>query len=450
MIQRVLIANRGEIAVRIIRACKNLGIETVAVYSQGDTDALHVHLADEAVCIGEAPAAQSYLNKENIISAAIGSKAEAIHPGFGFLSEDAEFATLVESCDLTFIGPSPRVIESMGDKSRAKELMKAAEVPLVPGSSGEVTLKEGRAIAEEIGYPVLIKASAGGGGRGMRVVRRNDQFETLFDAARQEAGASFSHSGVYIEKYIDNPRHVEVQILADKYGSVIHLGTRDCSIQRRNQKVLEEAPATLPDALRDAIHETSIKAAKHVGYENAGTMEYIVENERFYFIEMNTRIQVEHPVSEMISGIDIIEEQLRIASGEALRHSQSSISFKGHAIEARINAENPKENFRPAPGRITALHVPGGPGVRFDSPMYAGYFIPPHYDSMVGKLIVHSETRREAIQKLKATLEELVVEGVSTNQYFHMMIMLEPAFVEGDVSTAFIEKHLEGLLDYET
>lgn len=450
MIQRLLVANRGEIAVRIIRTCKKLGIESVAVYSEADADALHVHLADQAVCIGKAPASKSYLNQENIISAAIGTNCEAIHPGFGFLSEDASFAALVESCGLTFIGPRSSVIESMGDKSRAKQLMKEANVPLVPGSSGEVSLEEGKQLAEDIGYPILIKASAGGGGRGMRIVKRRDQFEQRFDAAKQEAKAAFSSDGVYIEKFVENPRHIEVQVLGDKYGNAVHIGTRDCSIQRRNQKVLEEAPANIDASLEAQMYEASLNAVKAVGYENAGTIEYIVSDDAFYFIEMNTRIQVEHPVSEMISGIDLIEEQLRIASGEAIRHTQEDITFSGHAIELRINAEDPKQDFRPAPGTIGLLHIPQGLGIRFDSPVYPGYQVPPHYDSMIGKLIAHGYSRDDAIAKLRAALEELIVSGVTTNQFFHMMILMDPSFIKGSVSTAYIENQLEALLDYET
>ncbi len=449
MLQKILIANRGEIADRIIRSCKQLGIDTVAVYSQADKDSLHVHLADEAVCIGKTSATESYLNMENIISAAINTGAEAIHPGFGFLSENAKFAELCESCDITFIGPSAVVIEKMGDKSMAKKLMKEAGVPLVPGSAEEVTLEEGQKLAKKIGCPLLIKASAGGGGRGMRIVRSLDQFEKAFYSAKQEAKAAFGNDGVYIEKLIENPKHVEVQILADKYKNIIHLGERDCSIQRRNQKVIEEAPAMISDKLRDKMYKAAIKAAEYVSYENAGTVEFVVKDDEFFFIEMNTRIQVEHPVSEMISGVDIIKEQIRIASGEEMQLKQDSIHFSGHAIEVRLNAENPKKNFQPSPGRVELLHIPQGLGIRFDSMLYTDYEIPPYYDSMIGKLIVHGKDRLDAIRNLRAALEELIIEGIDTNQYFLMMILMQDVFVKGDIDTSFIEKYIERLLDYE-
>ncbi len=450
MVHKVLVANRGEIAVRIIRSCKQLGIETVAVYSKADADALHVQLADEAICIGEVPAKSSYLHMENILSAAINTGAEAIHPGYGFLSENAKFAKLCEECGITFIAPSAQVIEKMGDKAEAKKLMKEAGVPLVPGSADEVTLSEGKSILKEIGLPVLIKASAGGGGRGMRVVRNADDFEKAFYAAKQEAKAAFGDDGVYIEKLIENPKHVEVQILADKYGNVVHLGERDCSIQRRNQKVVEEAPSTLPQQTRDAMYEAAVKAARHVGYENAGTVEFIVKDDEFFFIEMNTRIQVEHPISEMITDIDIVQEQIRIASGEKLSFTQDDVQFRGHAIEVRLNAEDPKHDFRPSPGRIEVLHIPQGLGIRFDTFLYTDYEIPPYYDSMVGKLIAHGKTRQEAIRKMRAALEELVIEGVGTNQMFLHMIMLQETFEQGDVDTSYIQANLKRLLHYET
>ncbi len=450
MLQRVLIANRGEIAVRIIRACKQMGIETVAVYSNVDKESLHVQIADQAVCIGEAHASKSYLNMENIISAAINTGAEAIHPGFGFLSENAQFAELCESCGIRFIGPSSEVIRNMGDKAKAKQLMKAASVPVVPGSDGEVTLEEGQRLIDEIGLPVLIKASAGGGGRGMRIVRNKEEFASLYRAASQEAENAFKHSGVYIEKLITDPLHIEVQIMADKYGNVVHLGERDCSIQRRNQKVVEEAPSRLSDTLRNKIFDSAISAAKHVQYENAGTIEFIVKDERYYFIEMNTRIQVEHPVTEMITGIDIVREQLRVAGGKPLRYKQEDIQFNGHAIEVRLNAEDPKKAFLPSPGTIELLHVPNGLGVRFDSMLYTDYVMPPFYDSMMGKVIVHGFSRLDAIRKMRAMLEELVVEGVPTNQNFLSMIFMHPEFVKGDVDTGFIAKHLKELLNYET
>ena len=450
MVQKILVANRGEIAVRIIRTCKQLGIETVAVYSKGDADALHVQLADESVCIGEVSSKSSYLNMENILSAAINTGAEAIHPGYGFLSENSKFAKLCEDCGVTFIAPTASVIEKMGDKAEAKKLMKEAGVPLVPGSDDEVTLSEGKEIVRKIGLPVLIKASAGGGGRGMRIVRNQDDFEKAFYAAKQEAKAAFGDDGVYIEKLIENPQHVEVQILADKYGNIIHLGERDCSIQRRNQKVVEEAPSMLPVKTRRAMYEAAIKAAEHVGYENAGTVEFIAKDDEFFFIEMNTRIQVEHPVSEMITDIDIVKEQIRIASGEKLSLAQNDVRFRGHAIEVRLNAEDPKHDFRPSPGKVEVLHIPQGLGVRFDSFLYTDYEIPPYYESMVGKLIVHGNTRKAAIQKMRAALEELIVEGVGTNQMFLHMIMLQETFEKGNIDTSFIQTNLKRLLHYET
>ncbi|TVP96284.1 MAG: acetyl-CoA carboxylase biotin carboxylase subunit [Acholeplasmatales bacterium] len=450
MLHRVLIANRGEIAVRIIRACKQMGIETVAVYSTADRDSLHVHLADEAVCIGGAAATDSYLNMENIISAAINTGAEAIHPGFGFLSENSRFAALCESCGILFVGPSSTVIEKMGDKASAKALMKAAGVPVVPGSEGEVSVEEGIRLVETIGTPVLIKASAGGGGRGMRVVNSADQFTKAYQAARAEAKAAFGHDGVYIEKLIENPRHVEVQIIGDKYGQIVHLGERDCSIQRRNQKVVEEAPSQLDDTMRQAMFDAAVKAGEHVGYVSAGTIEFIVDAEGFYFIEMNTRIQVEHPVTEMITGLDIVREQLSIAGGQKLSFTQAEVQFNGHALEVRVNAEDPKHQFRPSPGRIDLLHVPGGPGVRFDSMVYTDYEVPPFYDSMIGKLIVHGRNRDDAIDKMIAALDELIVEGVPNNHAFLQAIIEHPDFRKGLVDTGFIQRHLEGLLKHET
>lgn len=449
MFQKVLVANRGEIAVRIIRSCRELGIETVAVYSTVDEDALHVHLADDAVCIGEAPAKASYLHMENIISAAINTGAEAIHPGFGFLSENPKFAELCESCNIVFIGPSSKVIGDMGDKAKAKALMKTAGVPLVPGSDGEITLNEGLKLTEKIGFPVLIKASAGGGGRGMRVVRYKEEFETQYHAAKQEAAAAFSSDGVYLEKLVENPRHIEVQVLADKYDNVLHLFERDCSVQRRNQKVIEEAPSVIDESLKVKMYEAAIKAAQTVKYENAGTVEFIVADNQFYFIEMNTRIQVEHPVSEMISGIDIISEQLKIASGMKLSFKQNDISLSGHSIEVRINAENPIKNFMPSPGRVTFLHMPQGPGIRFDTLLYQDYEVSPHYDSMVGKLIVHANDRPSAIRKMRSALEELITEGITTNQWFLWMIMNNEAYVEGSVDTSFIVKNIKKLIRYE-
>ncbi len=450
MLHRVLIANRGEIAVRIIRACKQMGIETVAVYSTADKDSLHVQLADDAVCIGKETVNESYLNMENIISAAINTGAEAIHPGFGFLSEDARFARLCADCNIQFIGPSAETIEMMGDKSEAKKQMRLAGVPVVPGSVGEVTLDEGKQLIETLKLPVLIKASAGGGGRGMRIVTDKKDFEKMYYAAKQEAKNAFSHDGVYIEKYIENTKHIEVQIIADRYGNVLHLGERDCSIQRRNQKVIEEAPSQLNETLVKQMTDAAIKAAHHVKYVNAGTIEFVVDNDQFYFIEMNTRIQVEHPVTEMITGIDIVKEQLRITAGHKLSQKQSDITTRGHAIEVRINAEDPQHDFRPSPGCIDMLHIPQGLGIRFDSMAYTDYEIPPYYDSMIGKLIVHGENRMEAINKMRASLEELVIEGVQTNQSFLMMILMNEAYVKGDIDTGFIKRHLQRLLTYET
>ncbi len=450
MIQKLLIANRGEIAVRIIRACKQMGIETVAVYSQADYESLHVQLADQAICIGSKSAKDSYLNMENIISAAVLTGAEAIHPGFGFLSENAEFAALCETCGIIFVGPNAKIIAAMGDKAKAKSMMIEAGVPVVPGSEGEVSLEEGKKVMESIGCPLLIKASSGGGGRGMRIVHHRDEFTQAFHAARQEAENAFGYGGVYIEKLIENPKHIEVQILADKYGEVIHLFERDCSVQRRNQKVIEEAPSAMTNALKNAMHEASIKAAKYVGYENAGTIEFVVSQNEFYFIEMNTRIQVEHPISEMITGVDIVREQIRIASGKHLKHKQKDIKQQGHAIEVRINAEDPLRGFRPSPGTVDLLHIPQGLGLRFDSMIYSDYEITPFYDSMIGKMIVHGTSRLDAIRKMRAALEELIVSGIMTNQMFLMMILMHPDFVKGDFDTRFIEKHLEGLLAYET
>ncbi len=453
MVKKVLVANRGEVAVRIIRACRAMEIETVAIYSAADADELHVHLADDAVCVGGAAAQGSYLNMENILSAALNTGCEAIHPGYGFLSENSRFVKLCESVGLTFVGPSAEVIAKMGDKSTAKKLMKAAGVPLVPGSAEEVELEEGKQLAESIGFPVLIKASAGGGGRGMRIVRKVEDFESAFQAARYEAEAAFGHGGVYLEKYVENPRHIEVQILADEYGNTLHLGERDCSIQRRNQKIIEEAPAILPDALKERMYEAAIRAATHVGYTNAGTVEFIVEGESFYFIEMNTRLQVEHPVTEAITGVDLVREQLRIASGESLAFDQEAVTFNGHAIEARINAEEPREKFRPAPGRVSFLHLPQGPGIRFDSLLYTDGDIQPHYDSMVGKLIVRGDDRADAIQRMSSALDELIIAGegaLRTNRPFLSMLMLQREFKDNEIDTGFVERHLERLLSYES
>lgn len=450
MFQKILVANRGEIAVRIIRSCMYMGIKTVAVYSEVDKDSLHVQLADESVCIGGAKSSESYLNMENIISAAIHTGAEAIHPGFGFLSENPAFAELCETCGIVFIGPKSHTISLMGNKSKAREMMIQAGVPVVPGSEGSFKdLNEGKAIAEKITYPVLIKASAGGGGRGMRIAFKKEDFSTAFETAKTEAKNAFGDQTMYIEKYIENPKHIEVQVLCDKYGNVLHLGERDCSIQRRNQKVIEEAPSLISKSLRDKMTDVAIKACKHVQYENAGTIEFLVSNNEFYFIEMNTRIQVEHPVTEMITQIDIISEQIKIAAGEKLVMKQNDIHFQGHSIECRINAENPKNQFRPSPGDIHLFHMPSGPGIRFDSFIYSGSKILPHYDSMIGKMIVHGKNRDEAIKKMQAALEELVVQGIQTNQSFLYLILHEPCYLKGDFDTSFIESHLESLLEYD-
>ena len=450
MFQKILIANRGEIAVRIIRACKQLGIETVAIFSEADRNSLHVQLADEAVCVGGNRSSESYLNMENIISAAVSKGAEAIHPGFGFLSENARFADLVEECGIRFIGPKGHVIDKMGNKSRAREIMIEAGVPVVPGSEGKLdSIEQALELAQEIGYPVLIKASAGGGGRGMRVAYNEDEFRNAYNTAKTEAKVAFGDDTMYLEKYVLSPKHIEFQIIADKYGNTVHLGERDCSVQRRNQKVIEEAPSLISDDLRKRMGEAAIQASKSVGYENAGTIEFLVSNNEFYFIEMNTRIQVEHPVTEMVTGIDIIKEQIKIAGGEALSFTQEDVKLKGHSIEVRINAENPKDDFRPAPGTVSLLHVPSGHGVRFDSFIYTGYTISPFYDSMIGKMIVHGNTRQEAIDKMKATLDELVIDGVKNNRQFCMNILENAEYVEGVFDTGFIPANIDALLGYE-
>ena len=450
MFQKSLISHRGEIAVRIIRTCKYMGIATVAVYSEADKDSLHVQLADESVCVGGPKSQDSYLNMENIITAAINKGAEAIHPGFGFLSENSAFAELCKECGITFIGPKSEAINQMGNKSRARELMIQHEVPVVPGSNGSVkNLDEAKTCALDIGFPVLIKASAGGGGRGMRIAYNIDEFVNAFQTAKTEAMNAFGDDTMYLEKYVIHPKHIEFQMLADKYGNIIHLGERDCSIQRRNQKIVEEAPSLISDDLRSKMGEAAIKACQAVHYENAGTVEFLVSGNDFYFIEMNTRIQVEHPITEMITGIDIIKEQIKIASGEKLSYSQSDISIRGHSIECRLNAEDPKHNFRPSPGKIKLLHIPSGNGVRFDSFIYNDYEIQPYYDSMIGKVIVHGENRMEAIKKMRATLEELVVEGISTNQTFLYIIMHDNDYVKGVFDTSFVEKKLDSLLEYE-
>ncbi|EQB89822.1 acetyl-CoA carboxylase biotin carboxylase subunit [Clostridium punense] len=446
MFKKILIANRGEIAVRIIRACREMGIQTVAIYSEADKDALHTQLADEAVCVGPAPSRDSYLNEKNILSATILKGAEAIHPGFGFLSENSKFAKMCEECNIKFIGPSSDNIENMGNKSKAKEIMVGAKVPVVPGSKGIVKdEKEALKIANSIGYPIMIKASAGGGGKGIRIVRDAENVIKEFNTARTEAKASFNDDSMYIEKFVEKPRHVEIQIIGDSYGNVVYLGERECSVQRKNQKVLEEAPSVvLTEALRKEMGETAVRAAKSIGYKNAGTIEFLVDKDlKFYFMEMNTRIQVEHPVTEMVTGIDLIKEQIKVAYGEALSFKQEDIVLRGHAIECRINAENPYKNFMPSPGEIKNLLIPGGNGVRLDSGVYQGYKIPPVYDSMVGKLIVHGKDRNEAINKMKRALSEFIIEGIHTNIDLHLEILSNEKFISGDFDTSFISSELK-------
>ncbi|WP_291569958.1 acetyl-CoA carboxylase biotin carboxylase subunit [Clostridium sp. UBA4548] len=446
MFKKILIANRGEIAVRIIRACREMGIQTVAIYSEADKDALHTQLADEAVCVGPAPSRDSYLNDKNILSATILKGAEAIHPGFGFLSENPKFAKMCEECNIKFIGPSSDNIENMGNKSKAKEIMIEAKVPVVPGSKGIVKdEKEALKIANSIGYPIMIKASAGGGGKGIRIVRDSKDVIKEFNTAKTEAKASFNDDSMYIEKFIERPRHVEIQIIGDSYGNVAYLGERECSVQRKNQKVLEEAPSVvLTEALRKEMGETAVRAAKAIGYKNAGTIEFLVDkNLNFYFMEMNTRIQVEHPVTEMVTGVDLIKEQIKVAYGEVLSFTQEDIVLRGHAIECRINAENPYKNFMPSPGEIKSLLIPGGNGVRLDSGVYQGYKIPPVYDSMVGKLIVHGKDRNEAINKMKRALSEFIIEGIHTNIDLHLEILSNEKFISGDFDTSFISSELK-------
>ena len=444
MFNKILIANRGEIAVRIIRACREMGIQTVAVYSEADRDCLHTLLADEAICIGPAPSTQSYLNMERILSATVAMKADAIHPGFGFLSENARFAELCSKCNITFIGPSAEIINRMGNKSEARKTMIEAGVPVVPGSKEAVyTAEDGLAMAKEIGFPVMIKASSGGGGKGMRISRSEEDFTEFFNAAQLESVKGFSDDTMYIEKYIEKPRHVEFQIMADKFGNVIHLGERDCSIQRRHQKVLEEAPCSvISPELRKQMGETAVRAAKSVGYENAGTIEFLLDKDKnFYFMEMNTRIQVEHPVTEMVSGLDLIKEQIRVAAGEPLSVTQDQVEIRGHAIECRINAENPQKHFMPCPGRIQTVHLPGGNGVRVDTHIYSDYKVPANYDSMLMKLIVYDKDREAAIAKMQSALGEVIIEGIETTINFQYEILENEAFRSGDTDTGFIEKY---------
>ncbi|MDY4574660.1 MAG: acetyl-CoA carboxylase biotin carboxylase subunit [Intestinibacter sp.] len=442
MFNKILIANRGEIAIRIIRTCKSLGIKTVAVYSEIDKNALHTKLADESICIGPAKSKDSYLNMNRIITAAQLTNADAIHPGFGFLSENSKFVDLCKENNITFIGPSSEVIDLMGNKSNAKNTMIKAGVPVVPGTEDPVYDAEvGKKLADEMGYPVIVKASSGGGGKGMRIIENSTEFIEGFNVAQGESVNAFADNTMYIEKYIRNPRHIEVQILADKYGNVVHLGERDCSIQRLHQKMIEESPSpAIGDELRKVLGETAVKAAKAAHYENAGTVEFLLdENGDYYFIEMNTRIQVEHPVTEMVTGIDLIKQQILIAAGQKLVYTQDDIQIKGHAIECRINAENTLKNFMPAPGKINAVHFPGGFDVRVDTALYAGYVLPATYDSMIAKVIVHGSNRKEAIEKMKVALDELVISGVETNANFQYSIMNNPTYVNGEATTGFIK-----------
>lgn len=442
MIRKILIANRGEIAVRIIRACREMGIGTVAVYSEADRQALHVQLADEAICIGPDSAAESYLDMEKIISATIVSEADAIHPGFGFLSENSRFAELCEQCNITFIGPPAEVIARLGNKQEARNTMIASHVPVIPGSSEAVYDAEtGAEMAEQIGYPVIIKAVLGGGGKGMRVADTPEEFAECFQTAQKEAFCSFGDKAMYIEHFLRRPRHIEFQILADRYGNVIHLGERDCSVQRNHQKMIEESPSpAVSEGLRERMGKAAVAAAKAAGYVNAGTIEFLLDDQKnFYFMEMNTRIQVEHPVTEWVTGIDLVKEQIRIADGKKLAWEQKDIRLTGHAIECRINAENPEKNFRPSPGTITDMYLPGGKGIRVDTAIYSGYTIPPYYDSMIAKLIVWAKNRKEAISKMQSALGEVIIEGVDTNVDYQYELLQEPDFLSGNTQIEFIE-----------
>ena len=442
---KILIANRGEIAVRIIRACKEMNIKTVAVYSEADKDSLHTKLADEAICIGPAIANKSYLSIKSIIEAANITGSDSIHPGFGFLSENSNFAKICEESNIKFIGPKSDVIDMLGNKSNSKKIMEKAGVPVIPGSKGSVkNIKEAYDICNKIGYPVMIKAAAGGGGKGIRVVNSEEALESSYNIVKQEAKNAFSSDEIYIEKFIKNPRHVEIQILADEHGNIVHLGERDCTIQRNHQKIIEETPSTeIDEKLRNKMGNAAIKAAKIAGYTSCGTVEFLVDSDKnFYFMEMNTRIQVEHPITEMRTGIDIVKEQIKIAAGEELKFKQKDIKFEGHSIECRINAENPSKNFMPCPGKIGEINLPGGNGVRVDTAIYSGYVIPPNYDSMIAKIIVHGSNRNEAISKMKRSLEELVIEGVDTNRDFLFEIIRNPNFIRGKFDTSFIESEI--------
>ena len=442
---KVLIANRGEIALRILRSCRELGIATVAVYSTTDRNALHVQLADEAVCVGDSPSNKSYLNVPNIIAAATSRGVDAIHPGYGFLAENDRFAEICKDHGIVFIGPSPHAIRSMGDKATAKSTMMKVGVPTVPGSKGLLaSCEEAASLASEMGYPVMIKATAGGGGRGMRLVNSAETIEELFKAAQGESEAAFGNGGLYMEKFIDKPRHVEVQILADSFGNVVHLGERDCSIQRRHQKLLEESPSpALDKELRLRMGQAAVSAAKSINYEGAGTVEFLLDRSgNFYFMEMNTRIQVEHPVTEMVTGIDLVAEQLRIAGGESISFTQDQVQLNGHSIECRINAEDSSHNFRPSPGRITGWLPPGGPGVRVDSHVYTGYDIPPFYDSLIGKVIVWGNDRETALKRMKRALNECAVTGIPTTIDFHLKLLDRGEFIRGDVHTKFVEQEM--------
>ena len=443
MFNKILIANRGEIAVRIIRACRNLGIRSVAVYSKEDAKSLHVQLADQRICIGEGPARNSYLNMDRIIAAAENMGADAIHPGFGFLSENSEFVRKCKENGITFIGPDADVIDKMGNKSHARKTMMDAGVPVVPGTKEPVYDAEtGKKLAEEIGYPVMIKASSGGGGKGMRVAANEDEFEFQFNMAQRESANAFGDDTMYIERFVENPRHVEIQIMADSHGNVVALGERDCSVQRNHQKLIEESPSpAIDEETRRKMNEYAVLAAKTVGYTNAGTIEFIVDPKgNFYFMEMNTRIQVEHPVTEWVTGVDLVKEQIRIASGQKLSYTQEDIRLTGHAIECRINAENPEKGFRPSPGTITDMYLPGGKGIRIDSAIYSGYTIPPYYDSMVAKLIVWAKNRQEAIRKMQSALGEIIIEGIDTNVDYQYGIVNHPDYIEGNIDIEFIER----------